>query len=187
MTGRFIVHDTPLQALKLIERKLIEDNRGYLERLYCANELKPLIGDRQIVQITHTMTPARGTVRGMHFQHPPHSELKFVNCLRGEVFDVAVDVRRGSPTFLHWHGEILSERNRKSLMVPEGFAHGFQSLDDACEIIYFHTAFHDPAAEGGLNPLDERLDIAWPEPVTGLSPRDAAQPQVTGDFAGVDL
>lgn len=184
--ARFTIYDTPLSPLKIIERTVIEDSRGYLERLYCADELRPIFGDRRIVQITHTMTLARGTVRGMHFQRAPHCELKVVSCLRGEVFDVAVDLRRTSPTFLKWHGERLSERNRRSLVVPEGFAHGFQALDDACEIIYFHTAMHNEAAEDGLNPLDERVAIAWPEPVAGLSSRDAGFSGVTTDFSGVD-
>jgi dTDP-4-dehydrorhamnose 3,5-epimerase len=187
VTERFVIHETPLSALKIIERKVIEDSLGYLERVFCADELGPLIGGRQIEQITHTMTSARGTVRGLHFQHPPHAELKFVSCLRGEVFDVAVDVRRGSPTFLHWHGEVLSDGNHRSMVIPEGFAHGFQSLDDACELIYFHTAPHAPLAEGGLNPMDERLGISWPEPVVGLSPRDAGQPPAADNFRGVEL
>ena len=97
------------------------------------------------------MTASRGTVRGMHFQHPPHAETKFVSCLRGEVFDVAVDLRNGSPTFLHWHAEILSADNHRTLVIPEGFAHGFQTLSDDCEMLYFHTAAYNPEAEGGLN------------------------------------
>jgi dTDP-4-dehydrorhamnose 3,5-epimerase len=83
----------------VIERTVIEDSRGYLERLYCADELRPVMQDRRIVQITHTMTAERGTVRGLHFQNPPSADLKLVTCLRGEIFDVAVDLRRGSPTF----------------------------------------------------------------------------------------
>ena len=123
----------------------------------------------------------------MHFQHPPHAETKFVSCLRGEVFDVAVDLRQGSPTFLRWHAEILSAGNHKTLMIPEGFAHGVQTLTEDCEMLYFHTAAYQPGAECGLNAKDPRLNIRWPEAITELSPRDAAHPLVTEDFSGVTV
>lgn len=170
----------------MIERTVIEDSRGYLERLYCADELRPVMHDRRIVQITHTMTTARGTVRGLHFQNQPSSDLKLVTCLRGEIFDVAVDLRRGSATFRNWHAEILSDSNRRSMVIPEGFAHGFQALVDGSEIIYCHTAFHDASAEAGFNAIDELLGIDWPQPVIGLSSRDAGLPG-TKDFPGVVL
>jgi dTDP-4-dehydrorhamnose 3,5-epimerase len=186
LTGRFVLRDTPLEGVKVIERTIIEDSRGYLERLYCADELRPVMEDRRIVQITHTMTAARGTVRGLHFQNRPSSDLKLVTCLRGEIFDVAVDLRRGSPTFRSWHAEILSDSNRRSLVIPEGFAHGFQALVDGSEIIYCHTAFHDPSAEAGFSPTDELLGIEWPQPVIGLSARDAGLPSVK-NFPGVVL
>lgn len=185
MSNRFDILDTPLQGLKLIQREPIGDSRGYLERLFCTGDLQALISDKGIVQINHTLTAKRGTVRGMHFQHPPHAEAKFVSCLRGEVFDVAVDLRRGSPTFLHWHAEILSADNHKTLLIPEGFAHGFQTLTEDCEMLYFHTAAYQPEAECGLNAKDPRLNIGWPEAMTELSPRDAAHPLVTEDFSGV--
>lgn len=185
MSNRFDILDTPLQGLKLLQRKPIGDSRGYLERLFCADDLQALISGKGIVQINHTLTAKRGTVRGMHFQHPPHAETKFVSCLRGEVFDAAVDLRRGSSTFLHWHAEVLSAGNHKTLIIPEGFAHGFQTLTEDCEMLYFHTAAYQPDAEGGLNVQDPRLAIRWPEAMTELSPRDAAHRLVTDDFSGV--
>jgi dTDP-4-dehydrorhamnose 3,5-epimerase len=121
----------------------------------------------------------------MHFQHPPHAETKLVSCLRGEVFDVAVDLRHNSPTFLRWHAERLSADNHKTLVIPEGFAHGFQTLTDDCEMLYFHTAAYQPGAEGGLNAQDPRLAIEWPLPVVGLSPRDAVYQFLGEDFSGV--
>ena len=187
MSDRFDILDTPLLGLKLIQRKPIGDGRGYLERLFCADDLKALISGKGIVQINHTLTARHGTVRGLHFQHPPHAETKFVSCLRGEVFDIAVDLRQGSPTFLHWHAEILSAGNHKTLMIPEGFAHGFQTLTEDCEMLYFHTAAYQPGAECGLNAKDPRLNIRWPEAITELSPRDAAHPLVTEDFSGVTV
>ena len=122
MNSRFDVLDTPLQRLKLIQRRPIGDQRGSLERMFCAEELRSPILGKCIVQINRTLTTKRGTVRGLHFQYPPHAEAKVVSCLHGEVFDVAVDLRAGSPTFLHWHAEILSAGNHKSLLIPEGFA-----------------------------------------------------------------
>lgn len=185
MSTRFEILDTPLVGLRILQRKLIGDSRGYLERLFCSEELQALATGKHIAQINHTLTAARGTVRGMHFQPPPHAEIKFVSCLRGEVFDVAVDLRDNSPTFLHWHAEVLSASNLKTLVIPEGFAHGFQTLTDDCEMLYFHTAVYQPGAEGGLNAQDPRLAIQWPLPVAGLSPRDAMHPILDDDFTGV--
>lgn len=185
MSARFDILPTPLADLHVLQRKSLGDSRGYLERLFCMDELQPLIDGKRIEQINHTLTSHRGTVRGLHFQHPPHAETKFVHCLRGEVFDVAVDLRRDSPTFLHWHAEILSGDNHKTLVIPEGFAHGFQTLSDNCEMLYFHTAAYHQATEGGLRIDDPRLAIRWPLPVAGLSARDAAHPLLNEDVAGV--
>ncbi|PYP19041.1 MAG: dTDP-4-dehydrorhamnose 3,5-epimerase [Gemmatimonadetes bacterium] len=185
MSGRFEISDTPLRGLRVIQRRPIGDTRGFLERLFCADELSELIPKQTIVQINHTLTVKRGTVRGMHFQHPPHAEMKFVSCLRGEVFDVAVDLRRGSSTFLRWHAERLGAANRKTLLIAQGFAHGFQALTDDCELLYFHTAPYRPAAEGGVNARDPMLAIRWPEEITELSPRDSSQPMLTRDYPGV--
>lgn len=186
MSDRFEILATPITGLHTLQRKPIGDSRGYLERLFCADALQALIPGRGIVQVNHTLTVGRGTVRGLHFQHPPHAETKFVHCLRGEVFDVAVDLRRGSPTFLHWHAEVLSAANHRTFVIPEGFAHGFQALADDCEMLYFHTAAYSQAAEGGLNAQDPRLAIRWPLPVGGFSPRDATHPMLNGAFRGIE-
>jgi dTDP-4-dehydrorhamnose 3,5-epimerase len=142
---------------------------------------------KSIAQINHTITRKKGAVRGLHFQHPPHAETKVVSCLRGEIFDVAVDLRSGSPTFLQWHGEILSAGNRKSMLIPEGYAHGFQALTEDCELIYLHTAAYHPEAEGALNVADPRLNIAWPLPFVDLSDRDRSHPLIDKIFHGIDL
>ncbi len=127
---RFEILETPIQGLKVLQRKPIGDSRGYLERMFCAEELESLIpASRGIAQVNHTLTVRRGTARGLHFQYPPYAETKFVNCLLGEVFDVAVDLRQGSPTFLQWYAEVLSAENHRTMVVPEGFAHGFQAPD----------------------------------------------------------
>jgi dTDP-4-dehydrorhamnose 3,5-epimerase len=185
MSTRFGILDTPLAGLRILRRKPIGDSRGFLERLFCSEELQALTPGKHIAQINHTLTAKRGTVRGMHFQRPPHAEIKFVSCLHGEVFDVAVDLRHDSPTFLRWHAELLSADNHKTLVIPEGFAHGFQSLTDDCEMLYFHTAVYQPGAEGGLYAQDPRLAIQWPLPVAGLSPRDASHPFLGDNFAGL--
>jgi dTDP-4-dehydrorhamnose 3,5-epimerase len=185
MTGRFDIQATPLSGLSVILRKPLGDSRGYLERMFCVDELQDILGERRVAQINHTLTQNKGTVRGMHFQYAPHAEMKFVSCLRGSVFDVAVDLRKESPTFLHWHAELLSADNHKALAIPEGFAHGFQTLTDDCEMLYLHTAAYAPGAEAGLNPQDAKLAIEWPLPICEMSPRDAAHAPITADFEGV--
>ena len=185
MSDRFDITATALAGVHVIQRKPLGDSRGFLERIFCANELQPLMGERNIVQINHTLTSKRGTVRGMHFQHPPHAEVKLVSCLRGDVFDVALDLRDGSPTFLKWHGEVLSSTNHKTLLIPEGFAHGFQALTDDCEMLYLHTVAFERGSEAGLHPADPRLGIRWPLEIAELSPRDAGHPMVKSSFRGV--
>ena len=187
MNARFDQLCTPLSGLRILQRKPIGDSRGYLERLFCSDELRQLIPGKSVAQINHTWTAQRGTVRGMHFQYPPHAEIKFVSCLRGEVFDVAVDLRHNSPTFLCWHAEFLSSDNHKTLVIPEGFAHGFQTLTDDCEMLYLHTAAFQQRAEGGLNAQDPRLNIQWPLPIEGLSPRDLSHPFLDDAFSGLIL
>lgn len=185
MKNRFEILETPLVGLRILHRKPIEDNRGYLERLFCSEELKPLMGQRNVLQINHTATRRKGTVRGMHFQYPPHAEVKMVSCMRGEVFDVVVDLRQNSDTFLKWHAELLSSDNYKTLLIPEGFAHGFQTLTENCEMLYLHTNRYEPSAEGGVNPLDPIFAISWPCEVSDLSLRDAGHPMLNGEFLGV--
>ena len=187
MSTRFDLFETQLAGLQILQRRPIGDSRGYFERLFCAEELRAFTVGGNVVQINHTATAKRGTVRGMHFQRPPHAEIKFVSCLSGAVLDVAVDLRKNSPTFLCWHAEILSADNHKTVVIPEGFAHGFQTLSDNCQMLYLHTASHRPEAEGGLHALDPRLAIQWPLPVAGLSPRDNEHPMINDYFAGVTI
>lgn len=185
MADRIVARDLPLPGLKCLERIPIEDARGSLQRLYCADFLAGIGVVKTLAQINLTRTNRRGTVRGMHFQQQPHMEAKIVTCLRGEVFDVAVDLRKGSPTFLEWHGEILAPGLRNSLVIPEGFAHGFQALGDDCEMLYLHTAAYCAEAEGGVRPLDPMLGISWPLDVTEISDRDACHPLLPESFEGI--
>jgi dTDP-4-dehydrorhamnose 3,5-epimerase len=185
--NRFAVTALPLAGLKLIERQCLGDSRGFLSRLFCIEELDAAGWCKPIAQINHTYTARRGTVRGMHHQHQPHAEMKMVTCIRGEVWDVAVDLRTGSPTFLHWHAEVLSADNHRALLIPEGFAHGFQALTDDVELLYCHSAVHRPDAEAALNAQDPRLAITWPLEIAELSLRDAKHPLIDSTFEGVRL
>ena len=182
--SRFEIHDTPIAGLQLIERKPIIDERGFLQRLFCQESL---LAGKTIRQINHTLTRKSGAVRGMHFQHPPHAEVKIVSCLRGKVWDVAVDLRKGSPSFLQHHSVTLSEDVPQSYLIPEGFAHGFQALAPDCELIYFHTADYNVAAQAGLNALDSRLGIQWPIAISERSKRDEQHPLLTANFVGIDV
>ncbi|OBH66132.1 dTDP-4-dehydrorhamnose 3,5-epimerase [Mycobacterium colombiense] len=179
--------DTPLAGLKIAQSVPHRDTRGAFTRLFCAEELEPVLGKRQIVQINHSRTSSVGGVRGMHFQHPPHAEMKMIRCLRGRVVDVAVDVRAGSATFLQWYAQELAQDDAQMLIIPEGFAHGFQVLEPESELLYLHTAFYNPSSEGGLRHDDPRLAITWPLPPQDLSPRDLSHPLLGADFTGVAL
>jgi dTDP-4-dehydrorhamnose 3,5-epimerase len=142
---------------------------------------------KSIVQINHTITHRKGTVRGLHFQYPPYAETKLVSCLRGEIFDIAVDLRHNSSTFLRWHSARLSAENRQSLLIPEGFAHGFQTLSEDCELIYLHTEAYHPESEGALNVLDPRISISWPLAISELSERDRNHDFIEEEFQGIVL
>jgi dTDP-4-dehydrorhamnose 3,5-epimerase len=183
--SRFVVDDLPLPGLKRVQRRRLGDDRGFLTRVFCADELSAAGWTKPIAQLNHTFTAQKGCVRGLHFQRPPHAEMKLVSCLRGAVLDVAVDVRRGSPTFLRWHAEELTADNGVALLLPEGFAHGFQTLTDDVEMLYCHSAPFVADAEAGLRPTDPRLAVRWPLEVIGLSPRDAGHPLLDDVFAGI--
>lgn len=187
MSERFSFRNLPLAGLKLVERCPLADQRGWLQRFYCVDEFAAMGLPKPIAQINVTSTKHAGTVRGMHFQYSPAAESKIISCLRGRIFDVAVDLRRDSPTFLQWHAEILSPEAMNSLIIPEGFAHGFQTLTDECEMLYFHTAKYQADCEGGVNPIDPMLAINWPIAITDLSDRDRTHALLTSTFAGIDL
>ena len=185
--SRFTILDTPIDDLKIVERQQLGDNRGFLARLFCVEELAAAGWHKPIAQINQTLTQKQGTIRGLHFQNAPYAEMKLVTCVRGAIWDVAVDLRAGSPTFLQWHAEELSAANHRALLIPEGFAHGFQTLCDDCELIYLHSRAYTPGAEAGLNPKDPMISIRWPLAITELSARDAQHPMLNHQFKGVAL
>lgn len=181
------VLDAPLAGLKVAQSEPHRDERGSFVRLFCARELQAVLGGRQIAQVNQSRTSRTGAVRGLHFQYPPHAEMKLVRCLRGRVWDVAVDLRAGSATFLQWYARELAPENAAMMVIPEGFAHGFQVLEPDSELLYLHTEFYHPLSEGGLRHDDPRLAIPWPLTPQDLSPRDLAHPLLDEDFTGVTL
>ena len=182
---RFEFYETPLFGLCIIKRKPIADNRGFLTRFFCAQEFEKIGLTKPIVQINHTYTKTKGTVRGMHFQYAPHTETKIVSCIRGEIMDVVVDIRKNSPTFLKWFSILLSEENQTSLYIPDGFAHGFQSLTDNCELFYLHTEMYKASSEGALNVNDPKIGIKWMLPITEQSERARNNSMLNESYIGV--
>jgi dTDP-4-dehydrorhamnose 3,5-epimerase len=178
---------TALGSVAVIERQENFDERGSFGRLYCQDELKSVGWSKPMAQVNVSRTRVAGSVRGLHYQMVPHAEMKYVICTTGKIFDVAVDLRRNSPTFMQWCGFELSEDNRRGLIIPEGFAHGFQALTNDVEMIYFHSAPYAKHADSGLHVLDPRLAIQWPLTVSGLSDRDATAPFLSQTFRGIEL
>lgn len=179
--------ETDISGAWIVEGSAFTDYRGAFQRLYCAKEEKDIIGTRAIVQINHSMTRAVGAVRGLHYQRPPGAEMKIVRCLKGRVFDVAVDLREGSPTFLKWAAIELTPDNRRSFVIPEGCAHGFQVLEENSELLYLHTAFYSSPHEAAVRYDDPRVGVPWPLPPTDLSARDSSHPYLDADFRGITL
>lgn len=175
---RLQVSDTPLAGVRTVQRQPLGDTRGFLARVFCASELAAAGWVKPLAQVNHTHTARRGTVRGLHFQCAPHADMKLVSCLRGAVWDVAVDLRPDSATFLRWHACQLSADNHNAMLIPEGCAHGFQSLSDDAELLYCHATPYAQQADAGLHPLDAQLAIDWPLEVCMVSARDAGLPGV---------
>lgn len=179
-------HKTAIEGLFVAESTAIGDERGSFMRLFCAPSLKAELGiERPIVQINRSVTAKKGSLRGLHFQRFPALEAKTVRCLRGRVLDVAVDLRAGSPTFLKHFSVELDGGSGNALMIPEGFAHGFQTLTDDCEMLYLHSAAYAKEHEGGLRYDDPALGIKWPLPAGAMSVRDQAFPLIDRSFEGI--
>lgn len=178
---------TPLAGVWEITTQPRGDERGRLVRVFCEDTFAAIRPGLRFVQVNLSATARQGTVRGLHFQRAPSLEAKLIRCVRGRVFDVAVDLRAGSPTFGRWHAVELSAGNDRQLFIPEGCAHGFQALTDDVELLYQHTAAYDAANEGGVRHDDPSLAIPWPLPVTVLSDRDGALPLIDPHFPGVQV
>ena len=165
-----------LAGAYLIDLEKREDNRGFFARCFCEKEFSTQGLEIRWVQMNTSLTRQSGSIRGLHFQYPPKAELKLVRCLQGAIWDVIVDIRLNSPTFGHWYGTELNERNRGMLYVPKGFAHGFQTLGSDVEMLYFHSEFHSQEHESGLRYDDPSLAINWPLSVSEISKRDKELP-----------
>jgi dTDP-4-dehydrorhamnose 3,5-epimerase len=179
--------ETPLAGAYVVEVEPFADERGLFARVFCQKEFERIGFCGSIVQINHSLTRQRGTIRGMHYQLPPACETKIVRCIQGKVFDVMVDLRAGSPTLRQWHGVELSKENMRAVHIPEGFAHGFQTLTDDAELIYLHSEFYSPDHEYGLRFDDPALAIDWPLPVSAISPKDEGYARMGDDFKGIEL
>ncbi len=178
---------TTLNNSYVLEFETFEDKRGLFTRTYCQRELQKIGHKQNIVQVNISMTGKKGSIRGMHFQLPPKSEVKIVRCIKGAVYDVIIDVRAKSPTFLQWFGETLTVENKKMMYIPKGFAHGFQTLDENSELLYFHTEFFSPECEAGIRFDDPVLAIKWPLPVTDVSKKDKSHQLLSIDYRGIEL
>ena len=165
----------------------MDDDRGFLSRIFCAEELAENGWNKPIAQINHSCTRKKGAVRGLHFQRPPHAEMKLVSVIRGELWDVAVDLRADSKTYLQWHAEILSAENNRAILIPEGFAHGYQTMTADVEVLYCHSAAYNKDSESGLNASDATLDIKWPMAISESSLKDRNHPLVEDGFVGLSL
>ena len=176
-----------IQNVYIVELEPFIDNRGMFARVFDKNEFKEIGHSKEIMNINYSSTKKKGAIRGMHFQYPPKAEIKIIKCIKGTIHDVAIDIRKGSPTFLQYHGEILSANNMKMLYVPEGVAHGFQALDDNIEMIYYTTEFYCAEMEGGIRYNDPMIGIEWPLEVTDISKKDKELKLLQNDFKGIEV
>ncbi len=157
------------------------DQRGWFARLFCQKELFLINKGKNIVQINSSYSKKKGTIRGLHFQKSPFQEDKVVRCISGEVFDVIVDIRANSKTFGQWRSLILSSKKMNAIYIPKGFAHGYQTLSNNCQILYFHTEFYKKESENGFSYNSPFLNIKWPLKITNISKKDSKLKDFHGD------
>lgn len=179
--------ETHIPGIFTVSLKKLKDERGLFARTYCKKEFKQIGFDKEFVQFNHSFNNLKGTVRGMHFQQQPSAETKLIRCVQGAVYDVAVDIRKGSSTFLQYAGIELSADNMMSILIPEGFAHGFQVLEDNTALIYHHTAFYSSEADAGLRFDDPKLNIDWALPPVNVSDKDKNYTLLDKNFQGISL
>ena len=171
-----IFKETILKGAFLVEIKKLEDDRGFFGRAWCQQEFEENGLNGNIRQINTSYTKKRGTIRGMHYQIDPFQETKFIRCTKGRIYDVIIDLRSNSPTFMKWIGHELSEQNCRMVYVPGNFAHGFVTLEDHCEVYYPVTEFYTPGSERGIRYDDPAFNIDWPVDVEIVSEKDRSHP-----------
>lgn len=178
---------TPLAGLYIVQVNKIEDSRGLFARTYCKKEFSAIGFTKEFVQFNHSFNTVKGTIRGMHFQRKPFTETKLVRCIQGSILDVAVDLRKGSSTYLQHFAAELNEENMKSILIPDGFAHGFQSLEDNSTLIYHHTQYYTPRADSGVRFDDAALGIRWPLQPVNISEKDHNYNLITNTFEPIEI
>jgi dTDP-4-dehydrorhamnose 3,5-epimerase len=167
-----IFNETKFQGAYIIELEKLEDERGYFARSWCQREFEERGLHTRLVQCNISYNRKKGTLRGMHWQDPPCAEVKLVRCTRGALYDVIIDLRPDSPTFLQWTAAVLTSDNGKMMYVPKGFAHGFQTLEAHVEIFYQMSEFYAPEYARGVRWNDPQFNITWAEEVTAISQKD---------------
>ena len=180
-----IFNETSLKGSYIIDLEPFADDRGWFARTFSKDEFGNIGHYKEWVQLNHSYTKQKGTIRGMHFQIPPFSEIKLVRCISGAVYDVIIDLREKSSTFLNYLGVDLSSVNKKMIYIPEGFAHGFQALTDDCELIYHHSQMYMPGVEAGIKYDEPLVNIHWPLPVSKISKKDNTHPRLPVNFKGI--
>lgn len=166
--------ETKLQGAYIVDLQQLQDERGFFARAYCANEFQSLDMVPEVVQANLSTNQVKGTLRGMHYQLDPYQETKFVRCIRGALYDVIIDLRPESPTYLEWVGVELTADNYRALFVPRDFAHGFVTLEDNTEAFYMVSQFYTPGAESGIRWNDPMFNIEWPIEPAVISEKDAS-------------
>ena len=182
-----IFDELALSGTYLIKPQYFHDNRGSFGRLLCKDELKKIGHTEDIVQVNHSINSTKGSIRGMHYQISPCCEVKIIKCLKGAIWDVIIDLRKNSPTFLQWTGIEISAKNQHIIYIPKGFAHGFQVLENDSELLYMHTANYSPAHERAMNYNDPKFGIDWPLTITEVSTKDSSHLMLDENFKGLEI
>ena len=179
--------ESSIKGLFIIQLTSFKDERGFFARTFCKDLFLKIGFNEEFVQFNHSFNTLKGTIRGMHYQKPPFAESKLIRCVQGSVYDVAIDLRKNSPTYLQYFGAELSAENLKCILIPKGFAHGFQTLEDNTSLIYHHTNYYTPNTEAGIRYNDPVLNIPWTLPAVSISPKDLIHPLINTNFQALTL
>jgi dTDP-4-dehydrorhamnose 3,5-epimerase len=179
--------ETTIKDLYIVQIDSLKDDRGFFARTFCKNKFLTIGLKEDFVQFNHSFNALKGTIRGLHYQVPPFAESKLIRCVQGSVYDVAVDLRKNSPTFLQSFGIELTADNLMGIFIPQGFAHGFQTLEDNTSLIYHHTNYYTPNTEHGIRFDDPVLGISWKLPVKSISSKDLLHPLIDKHFQPIHL
>ena len=179
--------ETSFEGLWVIEPEMKSDARGFITRLFCKNEFSSINFKQEFVQENLSFSKVKGTFRGFHHQMQPYAEKKLVRCISGKIIDFVIDLRKNSPTFLKSFSLELNSEKLNMMLIPEGFAHGFQTLTDNCLMLYLHTNFYNPKYERGIRYDEPKFNICMPIPIKEISERDKNHPYLSNEFEGIIL